>query len=191
MEKTTAGVANAIHFPRRLFRSIKPRNLLMRRASLLLLATLANVWGCAAGGSGGAAKSATAPALPTHPASAPVLQELSFVRMRVGVPGDVLKVLIDSDGSYQIVRRGGGGANSSTRGKLTPQQKDRLAAILVGWNELESYYSPPGGAEEEFRFEITYGGKLIVASDAALRLPDKIRQTNRQIRELLSSVGML
>jgi hypothetical protein len=124
-------------------------------------------------------------------AAAPPLQSISLVRVRVGFSNDVLKVKIESDGSYQISRRGGGGASSSTRGQLTEDQKRQFAAAFAGWEKLESYYSPPGGAEEEFRFELAYGEKLIVASDAALNLPARFREAYRRLRDLVSAAGML
>src|SRR4051812_47667420 len=71
--------------------------------------------------------------LASQPVAAAAMKEISFVRMRVGVTNDVIKVLIEADGSYQIIRRGGGGANSSTRGKLTEAQKRRFAAAFAGW----------------------------------------------------------
>jgi hypothetical protein len=127
----------------------------------------------------------------SRPITASTLKEVSFVRSRVTVANDVIKIVIDADGTYQITRRGGGGANSSTRGKLTEEQRRRFIAAFAGWDALENYYSPPGGVEEEFRFEISYGGKLIVASDAALNLPQQIRDVFRQCKELVSANGLL
>lgn len=127
----------------------------------------------------------------SQPATAPSLQPLSFVRNRVGVANDSLKVVVEANGAYQITRRGGGGANSSTRGQLTETQQRDLARAFAGWDQLQSYYSPPGGVEEEFRFEIDYAGKMIIASDAAKNLPEQIREAYRQIKNLVSARGML
>jgi hypothetical protein len=156
----------------------------MSRYPLLLLVLLPMSLACTQNGG-----RAAAPA--PNPATAPALRAVSFVRNRVGVANDLLKVTVDPDGAYQITRRGGGGANSTTRGQLTaPQQRD-LARAFSGWSDLENYYSPPGGVEEEFRFEIEYSGKMIVASDAAKNLPPQIREVYRQVRELVSRAGML
>jgi hypothetical protein len=163
---------------------VKP---LMKRTWLGIAAVLSIACGCA--------RTQPSPAGPSsQPASRPAssaLKEISYVRMRVGVPNDVIRIAIDAEGAYQITRRGGGGANSSTRGKLSEEQKRRFGAAFAGWDQLETYYSPPGGVEEEFRFEISYGGKLIVASDAALDLPQTIRKVNRVCRDLVSAAGLL
>ena len=144
-------------------------------------------------GCGSAHPPATRPAAATadgpSAALAP-LQPISLLRLRAKFP-DELRITVNPDGSYQISRRGGGGASSHTKGALTPEQRRELAAAFVGWDELETVYPNPGATEEEFQIEIKYGEKHVVASDAALNLPPKFREAYRLLRELLTANGML
>ena len=122
--------------------------------------------------------------------SAPLLP-ISLFRKRTKRGYDELHITVNPNGSYQIARRGGGGANSHTNGTLTPEQRRNLSATFAGWDELETIYPNPGATEEEFQIEIKYGDKHVVASDAALNLPPKFREAYRLLRDLLTANGML
>jgi hypothetical protein len=129
----------------------------------------------------------------TQIATAPAkLGAVSMVRLGTGGRrGDELRITVEPSGEYLIQRRGGGGASSSTRGTLTPQQLQSLTAAFTGWEQLETVYPRTGVTDEEFQIEITYGGKTVVGSDAALNLPRNFRAVFRQLNELLSANGMM
>jgi hypothetical protein len=137
-----------------------------------------------------AAAPATTPTTQAAVAAAKLLP-VSMLRQRTGVRNDELRITVEPSGAYLIQRRGGGGANSSTRGTLSPQQQRSLAAAFAGWDQLATVYPRTGVTDEEFQIEITYGGKTVVASDAALDLPPKFRAVFRQLNDLLSANGMM
>lgn len=113
-----------------------------------------------------AATTAPAPALPL--ADRTLLKRISYVRTGGFYPDEV-RVAVTPGGTYQATRKHG--SRGSTSGELSEQQRRELAEAFAGWDQLAPEYPARGGTADDYRIEIRYGDKTVVASDAAENLP--------------------
>ena len=109
---------------------------------------------------------APTPSLPT--ADRTLLKRIGYVRTGGFYPDEV-RVVVTPGGSYQATRAKG--SRGAASGELTEDQRRKLVEAFAGWDQLAPEYPARGGTADDYRIEIRYGDKTVVASDAAENLP--------------------
>lgn len=135
------------------------------------------LWGCGGSTPPPTPQPAATRLSETAPSSKPAEERprfflgVSYVRSG-GFAGLSRRVLISADGSYVVSQTNLG----QYIGKLSAEQLAGLAKAFEGWNQLADSYPAPKGTADDFQYEIHYGPKTVLASDASKDLPESFRK---------------
>jgi hypothetical protein len=91
-----------------------------------------------------------------------------------------LTLTITPSGRYYAMIPGEVGT-SIKEGELENNQMRAITAAFSGWSELRPNYMPQEPAPEDFRIDLKYGDKAVLASDAA-ELPPAFLRAYRELR---------
>lgn len=129
----------------------------------------------------------TAPAAPEPAAARPPLKRIAYARTG-GFIGAAVRGTVTPGGAYRFVedRRGVTGPYIVV-GEMTPDDRRRLAAAFAGWDRLAPEYKAANGTADDYRIEIRYGDKTVVASDAADDVPPAFWAAYEQLKTLHAS----
>lgn len=136
-------------------------------------------WGCQQNAAH-AAPAATRPAT-TRTAGRHPLQSIEYVRSG-GFAGTHDVIAVDANGEIRVDGRLAG----KRSGRLTPEQRDELADLLDGWDNLAANY-PEKPANDTYQYTIRYGDHTVAAGQLS-KVPPQFAQVRDRLEKLAQSL---
>jgi hypothetical protein len=112
--------------------------------------------------------------------SAHALQPIRYTRTG-GFAGTDDRLIISPDGT--AVATGPLWGNRS--GRLTPEQIAALAAAFDGWDKVRGHYPAVPGVTDPFDLSLTYGGKMVTATDVSDGFPDTFQRAQGLLDQIV------